>query len=58
MLDLNTISKEEFVNELICSSDVDGFYLPREQILLSMNFDFEKMKEEFENWMIENCDNY
>ena len=58
MLDLNTISKEEFVNELIFSSDVDGFYLPREEVLLSMNFDFEKMKEEFENWMIENCDNY
>lgn len=57
MLDLNTISKEQFVEELIMSDDVSDFYLPREQKLLSLDFDFEQMKEEFENWLIENCDN-
>lgn len=56
-IDLNTITKEEFVNELIISEDVDSFYIPREQILLSLDFDFEEMKKEFENWLIENCDN-
>ena len=57
MLDLNTISKEDFVNELILSEDVSDFYLPREQILLSLDFDLEEMKGEFERWLIENCDN-
>jgi hypothetical protein len=57
MIDLNTITKEEFVNQLILSNDVDGFYKPREQKLLSLNFDFEEMKSEFENWLIKNCDN-
>ncbi len=57
MIDLNTITKEAFVNELILSDDVAGFYNPREQKLLSLDFDFEEMKVEFENWMIENCDN-
>ena len=57
MIDLNTISKEEFVNELILSNDVADFYNPREQKLLSLDFDFEEMKQEFENWLIENCDN-
>lgn len=57
-LDLNTVSKEEFVNTLIMSDDVDGFYMPREQKLLSLNFDFEEMKEEFEMWLIENCENH
>lgn len=57
MIDLNTITKEEFVNELILSSDVAAFYNPREKKLLSLDFDFEKMKEEFENWLIKNCDN-
>jgi hypothetical protein len=57
MINLNTITKEEFVNELILSDDVADFYNPREQKLLSFDFDFEEMKTEFENWMIENCDN-
>ena len=57
MIDLNKITKEEFVNELILSNDVADFYNPREQELLSLDFDFEEMKEEFENWMIANCDN-
>lgn len=56
-IDLNTISKEDFVNELILSSDVDGFYLPREIKLLSLDFDFEEIKQDFENWLTENCDN-
>ena len=42
MIDLNTITKEEFVNELILSNDVAGFYNPREQKLLSLDFDFKK----------------
>lgn len=56
-IDLNTITKEEFVNELILSDDVAEFYKPREQKLLSLDFNFEEMKEDFENWLIENCDN-
>lgn len=56
MINLNTITKEDFVNELILSDDVSGFYNEREQILLSLDFDFEEMKSEFENWMINNCD--
>lgn len=57
MIDLNTITKEEFVNELIIfSDDIEDFYKPTEKKLLSLNFDFEEMKEEFENWMIANCD--
>ena len=51
------ITKEEFVNELILSNDVADFYNPREQKLLSLDFDFEEMKADFEKWMIENCDN-
>ena len=46
MIDLNTITKEEFVNELILSNDVADFYNPREQKLLSLDFDFEEMKKE------------
>ncbi len=57
MIDLNTIKKEEFANELILSNNVADFYNLREQKLLSLDFDFEEMKEEFENWLIANCDN-
>ena len=57
MIDLNTITKEEFVNQLILSDDLSGFYIPREQKLLSFDFDFEQMKVEFEEWLILNCDN-
>ncbi len=57
MIDLNTITKEQFVSELIFSEDAAEFYNPREQQLLSLNFDFEEMKQDFENWIIENCDN-
>jgi len=57
MLDLNTVSKEKFVEELLISDDCNDFYLPREQKLLSMDFDFDEMKKEFENWLIQNCDN-
>lgn len=53
-IDLNTITKEEFVNALIFSDDVSEFYNPREQKLLSLDFYFEEMKDEFENWLIEN----
>ena len=51
MLDLNTITKEDFVNELILSDDLSDFYLPNEKVLLSLDFDFEEMKEKFENWL-------
>ena len=51
MLDLNTITKEDFVNELILSDDLTDFYLPNEKVLLSLDFDFEEMKEKFENWL-------
>jgi hypothetical protein len=57
MIDLNTITKEEFVNQLIFSDDVIDFYTPREQKLLSLDFDFDEMKIEFEEWLIKNCDN-
>ena len=57
ILDLNTITKEEFVTELLMSDDCNDFYLPREQELLSLNFDFEEIKQEFEKWLTENCDN-
>lgn len=57
MIDLNTITKEEFVNQLIFSEDAAEFYTPREQKLLSLDFDFEEIKQEFEDWMINNCDN-
>ena len=56
MLDLNTITKEDFVTELLMSEDCNDFYLPREKELLSMNFDFEQMKKDFENWLINKCD--
>lgn len=55
MLDLNTVTKEQFVETLIMSDDVSDFYLPREKELLSLDFDFEQMKEEFEKWLSENC---
>lgn len=58
MINLNTITKEEFVNELILSNDVADFYNSREQKLLSLDFDFEEMKAEFEQWLILNCDNF
>ncbi len=57
MIDLATITKEEFVNELILSDDVASFYNPRDQKLLSLDFDLEEMKSEFEDWMSQNCDN-
>ena len=57
MLDLNTITKEDFVTELLMSEDCNDFYLPREKELLSMNFDLKKKKKDFENWLINNCDN-
>lgn len=57
MINLNTITKKEFVNELILSDDVSDFYNPREEKLLSLDFDFEEMKAEFETWLIDNCDN-
>lgn len=57
MINLNTITKEQFVNELIMSNDVADFYVPREQKLLSLDFDFEEMKQEFEQWLINNADN-
>ena len=58
MINLNTITKTEFVNELILSDDVADFYNPREQKLLKLDFDFEEMKAEFEQWLILNCDNF
>ena len=57
MINLNTITKKEFVNELILADDVNEYYYPREKKLLSLDFDFEEMKIEFENWLIKNCDN-
>lgn len=56
--DLNTTSKQDFVNFLILSDDVSDFYNPREQKLLSLDFNFEDMKIEFENWLEMNCDNF
>ena len=57
MLDLNTITKEDFVNELILSDDLSDFYLPNEKVLLSLDFDFEEMKDKFENWLEINSNN-
>ena len=57
MLDLNTITKEDFVNELILSDDLSDFYLSNEKVLLSLDFDFEKMKDKFENWLEINSNN-
>ena len=57
MLDLNTITKEDFVNELILSDDLSDFYLPNEKVLLSLDFDFEEMKDKFENWLELNSNN-
>jgi hypothetical protein len=57
MFNLNTITKEEFANEMLLSDDCESFYLPREQKILSLDFDIEEMKAEFEQWLIENCDN-
>ena len=51
-IDLNTCTKEDFVNTLICSDDADEFYTPREKELLSMDFDLQEMIAEFESWMI------
>ena len=57
MINLNTITKEQFAEELLMSDDCNDFYLPREKEILSLNFDFEEMKKDFENWLINNCDN-
>jgi len=57
MLDLSTITKEDFVNELILSDDLSDFYLPNEKVLLSLDFDFEEMKDKFENWLEINSNN-
>ena len=56
MLDLNTITKENFVNELLLSDDLSDFYSQNEETLLSLQFDFEEMKQKFEMWLQENCD--
>ena len=53
-INLNTISKENFAIELLMSKDLEAFYYPREKEILDMSFDFEKMKEEFEEWMEKN----
>lgn len=59
MINLNTISKEDFANELLLmSEDCSDFYNPREKQILSLNFDFDQMKKEFENWLINNCENF
>ena len=57
MLDLNTITKEDFVNELILSEDLSDFYFQNEEVLLSLDFDFEEMKDKFENWLELNSNN-
>ena len=58
MINLNTISKEDFANELLLMSDeCADFYNPREKQILSLDFDFEQMKKDFENWLILNYDN-
>lgn len=57
MINLNTITKKDFATELLMSDDCNDFYLPREKQILSLNFDFEQMKKDFENWLIINCDN-
>ena len=56
MLDLNTITKEDFVNELLLSDDLSDFYSQNEETLLSIEIDFEEMKQKFEMWLQENCD--
>ena len=56
MLNLNTITKEDFVNELLLSDDLSDFYSQNEETLLSLEFDFEEMKQKFEMWLQENCD--
>ena len=57
MIDLNTITKKDFANELLMSEDCNEFYLAREKQILSLDFDFDQMKKDFENWLILNCDN-
>jgi len=57
MMDLNTITKEEFAETLLMEDDLNEFYLPREEKILSLNFNFDSMKNEFENWLIKNCEN-
>lgn len=56
LIDLNTISKEDFANELLLSEDCSEFYYEHEEKILNLSFDFEELKEKFEQWMIENCD--
>ena len=56
-IDLNTITKQEFAEALLISDDCNDFYLQREKTILNMDFDFEKMKKEFEEWLVNNCDN-
>ena len=57
MINLNTITKSEFADFLLCNDDVEEFYYPRESKILSLDFDFEELKEEFEAWLIINSDN-
>jgi hypothetical protein len=56
MINLNTITKEELAEELICNDELTGFYIAREEKILAMDFDLDKMVEELEEWLIKNCD--
>lgn len=55
-INLNTTSKEDFVSDLICCDEVNDFYLPREPKLLSLDFDLDEMKKEFEEWLQSVCE--
>lgn len=62
LLDLNTASKEDFVNALIMASfddsEVSDFYMAREQQLLALDFDKDEMFEEFENWLVNHAETF
>ena len=55
MIDLNTITKEQLAEELICNDELTDFYTPREKQILDMTFDLEKMTNELEEWLTKNC---
>lgn len=55
-IDLNTISKQDFANELLIQEAFSEFYNKHEGEILTLSFDFEKLKEEFEDWLCAKCE--
>ena len=52
MNDLSTLTKLQFVENLINTSNLSVFYYYHESELLSMEFNFNDMKEKFKKWVI------